>query len=405
MAIKCRKCNKTIGRAEDYISCRKECAANYHLPCVNLTKSAVTSLKDTGSILTWGCGFRSPLSLNNSADPLLDSGALQKLPDFLKEVFAEFSRTVNENFKKLNEQVAGLKHENSLRREEISRVLQQHLDCNLQISKNNNNNLAISYATTLKNTSAVVIKPKNTTQTTMQTKSDIVTSFNLENTDKLGIAKVKSIKNGGVLLQCHDPGEFKRLVQNNKLEEKYDIHDVKTPLPRIRISGISDGINEEMIVPLLLKQNKHIFSVSSQCVLVKLLPVKNHPKIFQVILQVDVTSYRNALSLGHCLIGLDGCNIYDAVDVIRCYRCNGYNHSVKTCKKSISCPRCSEAHVLQDCQATSEQLKCVNCTSIKSKDNLSIEETSHACWDYGHCVFYKNLIKKVKSDLFGISDL
>ena len=404
MAIKCRKCNKTIGRADDYINCRKECGANYHLACVNLNKLAVASLKETGLLQTWGCGFCSPFSLKNPGDvscpSLIDSEALQKLPDFLKEVFTEFSRVVSESFNKLNQQVADLKHENFLLREEIRTVIQQYPNRDAQIPKEP----AVSYAATLKSTSALVVKPKNAAQTTTQTKSDLITTFNPENTDELGIARVKSIRNGGVLLNCRNPDELKKLVQNKKLDEKYDIHDVKTPLPRIRISGISDDIAEEMIVPFLLKQNKHIFSETTQCTLLKYAPIKNRQKTFQVILQVDISSYKNALNFGHCLIGLDSCNIYDAVDVIRCYRCNGFNHSVRNCKKNVSCPRCSAVHELKDCKATEEQLQCINCSTIQARDNLGIAEISHACWDYEHCIFYKSLIKKLKTDVFGLSE-
>ncbi|KAJ3659809.1 hypothetical protein Zmor_011477 [Zophobas morio] len=110
-------------------------------------------------------------------------------------------------------------------------------------------------------------------------------------------------------------------------------------------------------------------------------------------------------NLGHCLIGLDGCNIYDAVDVLRCYKCNGFNRSVKTCKKTLSCPKCSKEHELKECKAQNDQWKCINCSSIQARDNLNTEQISHASWDYENCSFYKNLIRKIKSEVFGLSDL
>ena len=154
-----------------------------------------------------------------------------------------------------------------------------------------------------------------------------------------------------------------------------------------------------------MKQNKHIFSDNSQCTLLKYLPIKRRRNLHQIILQVDISSYKKALNLGHCLIGLDGCNIYDAVDVLRCYKCNGFNHSVKTCKKTLSCPKCSKEHELKECKAQNDQWKCINCSSIQARDNLNTEQISHASWDYENCCFYKNLIRKLKSEVFGLSDL
>ena len=49
MAIKCRKCNRNIGKNDDYINCCKE-----HIACVNLNKAAWNSMKETGLLNSWG---------------------------------------------------------------------------------------------------------------------------------------------------------------------------------------------------------------------------------------------------------------------------------------------------------------------------------------------------------------
>ena len=54
MAIKCRKCNRNIGKIDDYINCCKDCEANYHIVCVNLNKAAWNSMKETGLLNSWG---------------------------------------------------------------------------------------------------------------------------------------------------------------------------------------------------------------------------------------------------------------------------------------------------------------------------------------------------------------
>ena len=259
-----------------------------------------------------------------------------------------------------------------------------------------------SYADSLKNTSAIVIKPKDTKQSIAKTKSDIISNINPETSDDYGIAKVKTIKNGGIILKCHNPDELKKLAQEKELSDKYEIGDLKTPQPRLRIAGISNDIGEQHITAFLTRQNKHIFSDTSHCKLLKHSPIKNNNDFSQVVIEVDISTYKCALSYGHCLVGLDSCNIFDAIDIIRCFKCNGYNHSLKNCNRETSCPRCSSKHSVKDCKAADNELRCINCVNIREKESLSEVDINHACWDQSNCFAYKRAIEKLKSDVFGL---
>jgi hypothetical protein len=75
------------------------------------------------------------------------------------------------------------------------------------------------------------------------------------------------------------------------MKENYDIHDVKVIQPRLRISGISRDIQEDHIPSLLVKQNKHIFSTTSHCKLIKYSPIKKRNDVYQIVLEVDILRY------------------------------------------------------------------------------------------------------------------
>jgi hypothetical protein len=64
-----------------------------------------------------------------------------------------------------------------------------------------------------------------------------------------------------VLVKCSDPeGEFKKFVSKENIKENYDIREfMMVILQRLRISDISNEIQEEHIPSLLIKQNKHFF--------------------------------------------------------------------------------------------------------------------------------------------------
>ena len=73
---------------------------------------------------------------------------------------------------------------------------------------------------------------------------------------ELGICRVKTIKNRGLLLKCQHPDEFKKLAGDKNLGVDYDIHNLKTSMPRLRTAGISVDINEQQLIQFLTKQNK-----------------------------------------------------------------------------------------------------------------------------------------------------
>ena len=69
----------------------------------------------------------------------------------------------------------------------------------------------------MKTASTIVIKPKDYSQSTAKTKSDIISSINPDN--EPGISKVKRIKNGGLVLKCQNPNDLKKLTQTKDLSD------------------------------------------------------------------------------------------------------------------------------------------------------------------------------------------
>jgi hypothetical protein len=66
------------------------------------------------------------------------------------------------------------------------------------------------------------------------------------------------------------------------------------------------------------------------------------------VIQVDRPSYDKLIQAGGLFIGYDYCYTFDAVEVLRCYNCNGYHHTSKSCKNKKSCPRCGGAEKLDN---------------------------------------------------------
>jgi hypothetical protein len=86
--------------------------------------------------------------------------------------------------------------------------------------------------------------------------------------------------------------------------------------PRIRVSGISGEMNEATLLTYLSRQNECVFEKKILIEASKINSLKKQSSIFCALFEVDISTYKKAPSVRHCLIGLDSCTIYDAVEVI-----------------------------------------------------------------------------------------
>ncbi|XP_063902404.1 uncharacterized protein LOC135139824, partial [Zophobas morio] len=187
----------------------------------------------------------------------------------------------------------------------------------------------LSYANKLKNASecSVIIKPKNSSQTVKQTKSDVLHSIKPLSSD-IEISSVKSVSNGGLVIKCANKLHSEKLldIASNKLPDTYNIKKTPLILPRLRFVGIPEGLDKNDIATYALTQNPHLFHKDSICEVKKIWSTSKSENTLQAECLVDADSYKKLLDTGHLLIGLNGCTVYDAVTVLRCFKCNAFNH-------------------------------------------------------------------------------
>lgn len=84
-------------------------------------------------------------------------------------------------------------------------------------------------------------------------------------------------------------------------------------------------------------------------------------------------------------IGYDTCKLYDSVDVLSCYKCNGFNQSNK--KRQNQLPRYS-----WNCKSAVK-----SCSNFITSNNSS---TDHLVSDCDKCSCYKKFKKSLRKTLF-----
>ncbi|KAJ3666267.1 hypothetical protein Zmor_001720 [Zophobas morio] len=410
MTIKCSKCFLKIGRNDLNVSCN-QCKHYYHIKCGGLTVESYQSMDDKELLNKWLCSFCKLKKNTSSTGIQTDSADDDIVTVSVAELKHLFTNILNQELQPLIQQIDSLKSEiqqlsnqNTQLREDVVKLARDNGSSNKtpdHVPTSSATSARETYAETVAKSinNTVIVRPKDKSQTINKTKSDI-----MANIDSVAssVSKVKNLKDGGILLGCQDITRFKRLA-DDKLAGAYDIREVSTLKPRIRIAGISKDVSESSVLDFLVKQNEFIFSNDEENVykLIKFLPVKNKSDRFQVIVEVDIASYKKAISIGHCLIGLDRCSIFCGIDIFRCFTCNGFNHSSSSCKSNVICPRCAGNHSVKECQA--EKLRCINCTNMKSSGNHDQINDDHAAWDRDNCHSYSAAINKIKRDVFGLS--
>lgn len=330
---------------------------------------------------------------------------LQKIPDpgllsLIREtIWQSMEAIVKPEFNCLRGEIEELKSENRQLRETVNKFHELMKQVYPQSSVNYSKE-SPSFADIAAGTQSVVVRPKKSDQSVSKTKLDI-----LKNVDPIAsgvtVNRVKAIRDGGVVIRSKQSEEFKRIA-SEKLSGNYEIHQLKTPSPSVRVVGISEYVDKELVVPYILKQNESVFQKDSVCDLISFTRTKRKQNVLQATLQLDLVSYKKILECGHLLVGFDVCAVYDAISPVRCFKCNGYNHTSKYCKNKLSCPKCAQPHQIKDCPEENEdKFTCVNCVELNAKNGSQLP-VNHAVWDSTECTALKLTTDKLKKDLFDL---
>lgn len=255
-----------------------------------------------------------------------------------------------------------------------------------------------SYSQVLRNRAqpAIIIQPKNTSQTNTRTKDDLVKNIHPANSD-FSFSRIKHVKNGGILLGCktvEDSEKFMKIAKE-KLSTDYSIRESRGIQPRIRVSGICENLQEDTLLKIIRKNNSPYILPESEIKLVKMYPTRKNDKIFQAIFQVDKQTFERVIKAGKIIVGYDSCPVFDGLEVYRCYNCNEFHHSQKNCTNHSCCPRCGESHAVKECK--SEILSCSNCNKLKNA--VPDIDIRHAAWDINKCTAYVRAKTKLRSDI------
>lgn len=450
--VKCVTCNKNVTRYDEYLACSASCKSCFHISCVGVSESQFTDWKQDGRSRRWECGKCPPAEAARTSAPATVPAtagvASSEIPAVLPrepcrsvsidsplaadpsckrccELSNYFTAVIDDMRNKMETEMASFKLQlfDELRAamelgfEGLKSQLGVKNCCDSSAPGTSRTQAPLgdtrNYAQALTVGSSVIIKPKNDQQSARTTKADLFREVNPIDSG-VSISRVRHIKGGGLVIGCSSGDSAAKLEKEakDKLSGKYTIREAGTVSPRIRIVGMTEEHDKDSLVNLLKLQNPHLFPAESDLKFISSGVVRrrrsgdaarddsvNRQKrhIYQSVIQVNVDTYKKALSSPQVFIGYDCCSVYDAIEVTRCFKCSGFNHTSVTCKSATACPRCAGDHLVADC--TSSSLKCVNC--VNAHGDAPDNDIAHAAWDR-ECAVYQRKLKSFKAAVLNL---
>lgn len=231
----------------------------------------------------------------------------------------------------------------------------------------------MSYSAVARGSSSViVVKPKNQSQTSDETKTVMRKTID---TAKFPIQGVRNVNNGGIAIECKNKELIAQLKADaeSKLGASYEITAPPAKCPKVKIIGITSDADNKFLISRLTEQNEDIFKGCQAPKIVHKFKTKNS---IGIKLEVSGDLFKKIMSARRVTIGWDTCIVYESIDVTRCYKCCGYHHLAKSCKASIVCSKCGLDHDFKACK--SDTFKCINCVNASKALKTTIDATHSA---------------------------
>lgn len=253
--------------------------------------------------------------------------------------------------------------------------------------------------------SILIIKPMKNEEvnSSEDTKRDIKKKIDVSKLG-VGITKMKKVTRGAVVVGCENKSQAEILKNkvNKELGEKYVIQAPMKKKLKIKIFDVEqeDSENEPELWEKITEQN----GFRKGSVHGKILHVAKNGRRngknqgMTVIAEVDEETHKNLLGEEKLKIGWNMCRVQNYIGLLRCFKCCGFYHFAKDCKKEVACGKCAGKHATKECE--SKIKKCINCEEKIKNFKIKNLDSSHSAFD-GDCQCYKREWNKLKDKING----
>lgn len=351
MASSCGICGNNCRDGE--IRCGGCCDRNFHMKCVGLSKYECDAIFKHQNI------------------------------KYMCEDCIDFIKKTNENYKHIislfKENEAKISSEINKTNKLMEKKMEEaKTDIISELKTKQAGDEKETYASKLKatNTLPVILRPKNK-QNSELTEREVKEKIKPSTLD-VSVKGMVRRNDGAIAIRCENEND--RSILTDKIKEQmgsnYEVQTPKMRNPKILVTGLKEELNKESIINAIIKQND-IECDKLECV--KVYKSFKNPKIYNAIVETDQNGFNQIMAKKKINIEWDRCMVYESCNVLRCFKCWGFNHTSKYCRNEHQiCAKCSESgHTYKECQ--NNIVKCINCENAKVRLNMRDIDTNHDC--------------------------
>ena len=220
-------------------------------------------------------------------------------------------------------------------------------------------------------------------------------------TNKIPVTSTAVKDNGDTYLNfpCQHSRAKATPMIKSKMADVKEIVTLKSKLPTISISGITEKLSKVDLTERICNQNEEINACVKNGSCLEVIFIKEPTVHFNTYLAVVRVScdVREAIKArgNRIFIGLVACSVKDRFYVKRCNNCQCFGHYQGDCNKPVMCGYCGEQHKSSGCTKKMENNehathRCNNCKLI-GKDSTGHSTFYHRCPAY---LVQQNKLKK-----------
>lgn len=376
MDTPCSICKEVLDDDDNVFEC-DGCSVSVHLKCGGATKKDYAARKNSKSLRMF-C----TLCISNPAACVADN--VKTIMKFVLKIdlFNQKQIETNARVNDISSNTVEKVNEIGDKIESIGSV-----DSNSGTSKP-------SYAKAVKSkiNPVVVVKPKEK-QACKKTVEEIRQKVDGKS---IRVRNTRNIKDGGIVLSCEndsDTMKLKKIVEAS-YGQNYEVRLPEVKKPRVRITNVSDQIDETNLIKEIKKMNNELKDADMK--LVTVIKRKKQSYTYRdIVVEVNAATYKKLLNMGEIFLDWRRCGVTEHLHIQRCFKCCGFSHISSECKGEQRCSKCSGAHRFDNCQR--KKLKCINCAQIIDKFGADIDPNHHA-WSKD-CKVLQRKIDALKSKI------
>lgn len=235
------------------------------------------------------------------------------------------------------------------------------------------------------NSQRIIIQHTNQQQDSAETANMIKNKVDIAKLG-IGVNKIVNSDRGKVIIDVDKEADKVTLLNEiqNKLGDNVTTKSVMRKLPKLKIINVEEGIlqmDEKDIIEKLSNQND--INNDSNVTNIKLIKKYSTKQGFgSILIEVSPEVHKSLLQKVKINLDWKKYRVFNFVDIVRCFKCWGFNHFKDKCTKNVTCRKCAGNHSDKECD--SKELKCVNCKNSMTKNKLTDcdihhEATNHNC--------------------------